>query len=255
MKIRAILPCVVSVLLILRCEAAEPPIVVARDAIQPHMAIDAAGTVYVAFIHAGNICVAVSTDAGKSFNSPVVAIDVQGRAKGGMQRGPRIAVDAKRQITVTAPATFDDAEYKKRYPTAELYLVQSTDAGTTWSKPLQVNEVSKKAPEALHWMSAAPSGEVHVAWLDRRDRTGPGQDIYFATVANGRVGKNIKVATTVCECCAPGLAVDAAGNPFLAFREGDKKPSREILAIRSTDRGASFGKPVQINSRQSMEDG
>ena len=34
--------------------------------------------------------------------------------------------------SVTAPVTFDDAEYKKRYPTAELFFVRSTDGGRTW---------------------------------------------------------------------------------------------------------------------------
>ena len=107
--------------------------------------------------------------------------------------------------------TFDDAEYEKRYPTADLYLVRSTDGGKMWSTPRQVNEVTKQAPEALHWMAVAPRGEVHVAWLDRRDREQSGQDIYYSTVVDGEVGTNVKVARTVCECCAPGLAIDAAG--------------------------------------------
>ncbi len=234
---------------------AEPATTVASDAIQPHVAVDDRGTIYVAFIQRGNICVAVSRDRGKSFSAPVIAMDVGGRAKGGRQRGPRIAVDAKGKLVVTAPVTFDAAEYKKKYPTAELYLVTSGDGGKSWTGPLQVNTVSKKAPEALHWMTVAPSGEVHVAWLDLRSRSGRGQDIYYAKVAGGRVGENVKIATTVCECCAPGLAVDAAGNPLVAYREGGEKASREIFATASTNQGAAFSKPVQINRQRSLEDG
>jgi hypothetical protein len=235
--------------------ADQPGLVVATDAIQPHMAIDNDGNIYVAFIQKGNICVSTSTDQGKSFGEPVIAIDVKGRAEGGMQRGPRIGVDGNKNLTVTAPVAFDDAEYKKKYPTADLFLVRSRDGGKTWTKPLQVNEVSKQAPESLHWMAVAPGGEVHVAWLDRRSREGPGQDIYYAKVSSEKVGKNIKIASTVCECCAPGLAVDANGNPFVAFREGGNKPSREIFATRSTNQGVSFSRPVQINQSQSQEDG
>ena len=247
--------CVVLGLVASSAPAAETGVVVATEAIQPHMAIAGDGTIYVAFIQRGNICVAASRDGGRKYGEPVVAIDVQGRANGGAQRGPRIGVDAKGNLAVTAPVTFDDAEYKKRYPTADLYLVSSTDGGKTWTKPLQVNEVSKKAPESLHWMAVAPSGEVHVAWLDRRDRTGPGQDIYYAKVSGGRVSKNTQIASSVCECCAPGLAVDSAGNPFVAYREGGKKSSRELFALRSTDNGKSFTRPVQLNARDSMEDG
>jgi hypothetical protein len=234
---------------------AAPGVLVSADAIQPHIAIDGDGVVYVVFLHQGNVAVAVSTDQGQSFRAPVVALDVQGRARGGRQRGPRIGVDAKKNLTVTCPVTFDDTEYQKKYPTAELYLVTSADGGQTWSKPAQINEVAKKAPEALHWLAVAPNGEAHVAWLDLRSRAGPGQDLYYAKVANGKVGPNVQIAATVCECCAPGLAVDADGNPFVAWREGGAKPSREIFARRSTDRGASFGKPVQVNRVPTKEDG
>ncbi len=237
------------------CGAEPPSTTAATDAIQPHAAVDDRGTIYVTFIHRGNICVAVSKDQGKTFSTPAIALDVAGRAKGGRQRGPRIAVDAKGKLVVTAPVTFDQAEYQKKYPTAELYLVTSGDGGKSWSKPLQVNTVAKKAPEALHWMTVAASGEVHVAWLDLRSRSGRGQDIYYAQVAGGRVGENVKIASTVCECCAPGLAVDGAGNPLVAYREGGNKDSREIFAITSTDKGAAFSKPVQINRQRSLEDG
>jgi hypothetical protein len=213
--------------------SAGEPAVIARGAIQPQLAIDRDGGVYAVFIQKGNICVVTSTDKGVSFGAPVVAIDVKGRANGGAQRGPRIGVDAKKRITVTAPVTFDDAEYAKKYPTAELYVVTSSDGGKTWTAPVRVNEAPKKAPEALHWLAVAPSGEAFVTWLDLRGRLEPGQDLYSARVVDGKVSKNEKIAAQVCECCAPGLAVAGTGGdarPVFAWREGgDKVTSRNIL--------------------------
>lgn len=224
----------------------EPAVVVCPDAIQPQVALDSDGGVYITFIHKGDICVAVSKDKGKSFSPPVVAISVEGKAEGGLQRGPRIGIDAKKNIVVTAPVVFDQAEYKNKYPTAEIYLVSSADGGKSWTKPLQVNEVSKKAPESLHWLAVAPSGEAHVAWLDIRNRKEV-QDLYYARVSDGKVGANVKVGSEVCECCAPGLAVSKSGLPVVAWREGGKKSSsRDLWLLTSRVRG-QFAPAQKLN--------
>ncbi len=232
--------------------ADEPAVLLGRDAIQPQTVIANHG-IFVAMLQRGNVVVTKSNDGGKSFSRPVIAIDVGGRAKGGKHRGPRIGVDDRGVITVTAPVTFDDAEYKKRYPTAELFFTQSKDGGETWSTPKKINSATKKAPEALHWMTVSRSGTVNVAWLDMRDRK-RGQDIFVSTISNGVVSTNIGVAKTVCECCAPGLAVDEDGRSVLAYREGGDAPSREIFA-QFSDSSGKFGKQMRVNRVKTMEDG
>jgi hypothetical protein len=230
-------------------------VLLATDAKQPYPVVDSAGAVYVAYLHSGNVVVSVSKDRGRTFGEPRIAIDAKGRARGGAQRGPRIGVDAKGRLVVTSPLTFDDAEAAKKYPTPELYLVSSGDGAATWTSPVRVNEVEKKAPEALHAMRVASDGTVHVAWLDLRQHTSKGQDLWYARVVDGKVGANVRMAQDVCECCAPGLALDGAGNPFLAWREGGDKASRELLAVRSTDGGVTFSKPVRLNRSETKEDG
>ena len=238
---------------LLLCLAAVPPsaTVVAGGAIQPHLAAAEDGSFYAVFIRNGNIEFSESADKGKTWSAPVVAIDAKGKAKGGMQRGPRVAVDAKKTVYVTAPLCFDEAEFAKQYPTQDLYFVVSTDGGKTFSKPVQINEVPKKAPESLHWLAAAPGGEVFVAWLDLRNRE-KGQDLAWVKITDQgkKIGKNQIIPGPLCECCAPGLTVDAKGNPTLIWREGGKNANRALLMAT----GASLSRVARINQGESKVD-
>ena len=232
--------------------APERATTIAGGAIQPHLAASEDGSFYAVFIKDGNIGFSSSTDQGKTWSAPVVALDAKGKAKGGMQRGPRIAVDAKKTLYVTAPLCFDEAEFSKQYPTQDLYFAVSTDGGKTFSKPVQINDVPKKAPESLHWLAAAPNGDVFVAWLDLRNRD-KGQDLAWVKITEqGRkIGKNQLIPGPLCECCAPGLTVDPKGNPTLIYREGGKIPSRAIYIAASSNGGTSFTKIARLNQGES----
>jgi hypothetical protein len=223
-------------------------VVVAADATQPHLAIDADGTILAVFIRGGNIELSTSSDGGKTFSAPAVAIDARGKARGGMQRGPRVAVDGQKTIYVTAPLAFDEAEFQKRYPTQDLFLATSTDGGKTFGKPVMVNDVPKKAPESLHWLAAGVDG-AYVAWLDLRARE-KGQDLFLAKITEKgkKISRNTPAATSLCECCAPGLAVDPKGNPVAAYRDGAGKTSRPLFLVAG-------GKTARLNTKESKVDG
>jgi hypothetical protein len=226
--------------------AAQDAVLVARDAIQPSLAADGAGGFVAVFLRNGNVEVSTSTD-GKTWSPPSLAIDAGGKARGGMQRGPRAAVDGSKTIYVTAPLCFDPAEQEKRYPVTDLYLAASTDGGRSFSKPVAVNDAPRKAPEALHWLAASPKGDVFAAWLDLRARE-KGQDLFLAKITERgtSVSRNARVAGPVCECCAPGLAVDGKGNPVLIWREG-ATTDRQLYVSKSADGGKSFAAPVKVS--------
>lgn len=219
-----------------------------ENAIQPQLAIAADRSVYVVALVEGNVSVCHSTDGGRTFSPPRLAIDAGGKAQGGKQRGPRIGVAAGKKVVVTAPLTFDPEEQARRYPTNDLYYAASGDGGKTWSSPLRLNREVKKAPEALHWLAVEGDGTAHVAWLDLRGRTTPGQDLYYVKVSPAGVpGEDRRIAQGVCECCAPGLGVDAAGRAYLAWRDGTQgTPSREILQILAPPTGTP-GVPARVN--------
>ena len=219
--------------------------VVAKSSIQPQVAIDAEGAIYVVSITSGNIEVAVSTDRGKSIARRSTAIDAAGRARGGRQRGPRIGIDDAGHVHVTAPVCFDAAELMKRYPAGELWYTVSRDGARTWSERVRINEVPRKAAEALHWLAVDAAGYAHVAWLDARE--GLAAAIYYARIHEGRVGPNRKLLTPACECCAPGLAVSRDGQPWLTYREGGDQGQRGTFVMSSADGGDSWSSPSQLN--------
>ncbi len=224
----------------------EGAVVIARGADQPCLAADKDGAFYCVFIRNGNIEFSLSTDDGRTWSAPVTAIDAKGKARGGMQRGPRVGVDDRKVVTVTAPLCFDEKELQARYPKSDLWVARSTDGGRTFGPPAQVNERTGTAPEALHALAVAPSGEAHVAWLDMRSRR-KGQDLYYAKVVDGKPGRNVKIGATLCECCAPGMALDGSGNPVVAWRDGASSDSRPIWISISKDGGKSFSAPARVN--------
>src|SRR6185295_489617 len=181
-----------TLLLLLALALPDGATVISPGANQPHLAASDDGSFYAAFIKDGNILFAESADKGRTWSAPVTAIDAKGKATGGMQRGPRIAVDGKKTIYITAPVSYDEAELAaKKYPVRELYMVVSTDGGKTFSKPAQVNDAPKKAPESLHWLAAAPNGDVFAVWLDLRNRA-QGQDLAWAKISEQgkKIGRN-----------------------------------------------------------------
>src|SRR2546422_11144282 len=74
---------------------------VADQARLPNLALDADGNAYVAFVHNGNIELATSTDGGKTFGAPVIALNANGKDPALANRGPRVSVDKQKRIYVS----------------------------------------------------------------------------------------------------------------------------------------------------------
>jgi hypothetical protein len=232
--------------LLLALAQADPTssVLVADKASQPSLALDADGACVVAFLRNGNVEIALSSDGGRTFAPPVTAIDAQGKARGGSQRGPRVSLDSRKRIYVTAPLAF-----AQTYD--DLYAACSADGGKTFSKPLRVNEPPQTVRQSLHDSAAAPGGDLHVAWLDGRAADQP-PAIYHCKVTDQakKAGKNVQVAANASESAGPAIALDGRGWPSIAFLDGPKKgqekKNRQTM-LASTKSGSAPFSVAQLN--------
>jgi hypothetical protein len=213
----------------------------------PHLAMDADGGVYIAFVLKGNIALAVSTDGGATFAPPVIALDARGRDPAVPNRAPRVVVDRQKRVYVSAPLCL-------AAPNApvinDLYFAVSTDRGKTFGRAYMINDTAGSAADSVHW-TAAGGAELHVAWLDLK---GKGYSLSYAKFSDQgkRVSKTSTVAPFCCEHCPPALAVDGKGQPWVAWREAPRDPAaktnRQVFVTTSTDGGKSFGAVTQLNT-------
>jgi hypothetical protein len=198
---------------------------VAEDARLPHLAFDSDGNAYVALVRKGSVELAISTDGGKSFGAPAAVLN--GAVA---NRGPRVSLDKNKRIWVSGSVGNDIA------------CAVSSDRGKTFSKPFVISG------GAVHAAAAGP-GELQVVWIDDK------KSLNYCKVdaAGKKVGKVVPITGFACDTCPPGLAVDAAGNPTVAWRESPKDPkaTRQIFLSRSGDGGKSFAPSTQLNSLDS----
>jgi hypothetical protein len=179
---------------------------------QPQLAIDGS-LVYLACGTGSVVQIAVSSDGGHTFGSPT-AIATVGALALGAHRGPRVAV-ADHAVIVSAVVGVIGGGRD-----GDLVAWRSTDRGRTWSGPTRINDVPSSAREGLHALAARGSKAVS-AWLDLR---ASGTKLYaaFSDDAGRTWGANVLVyespSGTICECCHPSLAIDAAGQVFAMFR-------------------------------------
>jgi hypothetical protein len=92
--------------------------------------------------------------------------------------------------------------YDRSLPKGNIWLAQSADEGKTWSKPVQVNDPAASGDTFQQKVFAAPTGEVGVAFYDRR----------LACPANDPIPADIGLTNTCIDVSVQFYAAD--GTPL-----------------------------------------
>jgi hypothetical protein len=116
----------------------------------------------------------------------------------------------------------------------DLLTWRSTDGGTSWSKPVVVNDTPGAAREGLHAMTLDANGHLAAVWLDLR---GKGTRLYgaFSNDAGATWSKNLLVYEspdgTICQCCDPSI-VALGADEFAVMWRNALGGMRDMYSLR-----------------------
>jgi hypothetical protein len=178
------------------------------------------GTLWLAWMAGGQISVASSKDAGRSFSAPVSVTKERLNLDWGPDARPKIVVDRNGGIAL-AFSIFRDKAFN-----GQVLTTRSADAGQSFAplRPITSSNESQRF-EAL---GLDADGSVFAAWLDKRNRVPAqqsgqkydGAGLYFASSNDrGATYSEARLAAdNTCECCRLGLAFAGPGRPVVVFR-------------------------------------
>ena len=192
-----------------------------------------------------------SRDGGQTFAPPTKVAEA-GIVPLSRHRGPHIALSGN-AIVITAVAGHKLAEgaHAHGLPSdGDLLVWRSEDRGKTWSAGKAINDVPASATEGLHALASDGKGMLFAAWLDKRGAKGTA--LYSARSTDGGItwSKNAAVYQSpdgsICECCHPSVAISAAGELLVMWRNS-LGGSRDLYLTTSRD-GVAFSSPQKLGN-------
>jgi hypothetical protein len=183
-----------------------------------------------------------SRDGGRTFTEPVRVAQTTHLALG-LRRGPRIALTGSAIVITGIDGELGNGK------DGDLIAWRSEDGGRTWADGVHVNDVAGSAREGLHDLAAGDNGLLATAWLDLRNK---GTRIYSSVSRdNGRTWSANRLVYesptgSVCQCCHPSVAISAAGEIAVMFRNEirvagaavEAPPLRDMYLARGRRDGA-----------------
>jgi hypothetical protein len=203
------------------------------------------GTLWLAWMAGGQISVASSKDAGRSFSSPVQVTRQRLSLDWGPDARPKIVVDRKGGIAL-AFSIFRDEAFN-----GQVLYTHSGDGGRSFAElqPMTASNESQRF-EAL---ALDQDGTVFAAWLDKRNRVPAkqagrkydGAGLFFASSRDGGTtySEAALAQDNTCECCRLGLAFAGPGKPVVIFRNIFEGGVRDHAVMTFSD----VSKPGEIH--------
>jgi hypothetical protein len=199
------------------------------------------------------IDVSRSTDGGKTYSTPATAVvfnEIPFRPRNGFFRYwatgfPKMATAANGDLYLL----YTGRPAEKPRDDGDIYFIKSTDKGTSWTKPLRLNDDEGTALQFFPEITVGPDGVIHAMWADMRDD--PSQvryNIYYTRSTDG--GKTWGFEDKTLGYSAKDTRVtDFGSNPnrgfpggqFLGDYMGIAASSSDVYMVWPDTRLADFG--------------
>jgi hypothetical protein len=167
------------------------------------------GSIHVAYVSGEDVFYVVSTNAGKSFSTPVRINSEPGTVHpANMYRGPDVAIGKNGRVHVIWYVN----AYQRKLPPDQwgVFYAHLDPASGAFSKPVNLNQ----KPSDNYSLAADEKGNVAVVWMAGgvfvNTSTDNGDD--FSTA------ERIDVADP-CECCASRASFSASGSLIIDYRD------------------------------------
>ncbi len=132
----------------------------------------------------------------------------------------------------------------------KLIYMKSTDAGASWSSPLEVNMASVNVKLQPQLTTNASGSEIDLCWLEV---SAAQTDVYYTRSSNGGTSFGAAIPVTSSPALKEGQCQVKRGNAGEAYVLysglfiGLTIENMEVFVAKTTD-GSSFAAPVQVNS-------
>lgn len=233
------------------------------DAAEPVTAVNPDGSFYVAWVNhektQGDVMLARFDAQGKRLWEPVRVNPQAGNATAWRGDQPSVVSAGKTSVYVVWTARVESNGKKG----TDLYLSVSDDLGQTFAAPVKINDDKAPAAHGMHSLAVAePSGRIYVSWLDERNVHAPqpstkadghhmesNRELFIASSTDGgrTFSKNQRVAADACPCCKTAMALAQDGTIYIGWRHVLPGNFRHIAVTSSSDKGATFSKPVIVS--------
>jgi hypothetical protein len=228
-------------------------------AVEPSVAVDAAGTVYVAWLGydvegmmASNmsVFVAKTTDHGATFSDPVAASDpddyIQGQS---FLDRPWIAASADGVVYVSYTV------FNQISGHTELRMTRSRDKAVTFGKPsIQLNRQVRPGGQSLTQQVVDAAGNVHAVWVevvsDGGEFGAAENGVYYARLPAGAdtVTTDVKVSGSTDSVVFDGPTIAVSGTEvFVGYVAGTPAGAWDVKVAASADGGGTFKPGVTVN--------